>query len=158
MNKLISRNNFDLFVYDFDGVMTDNRVIVLENGLEGIIANRADGLGVGLIKKTGIDQLIISTEANPVVLGRANKLKITCIHGCADKKTALINYCKDNGIELGRVLFVGNDINDLAAMEIVGLRVAPKDAHPKIIYQADIVTESKGGEGVIRELFDLIES
>ena len=152
----IQAKNIDLIVYDFDGVMTDNRVIIFQDGSEAIIANRADGLGVDRIRALGIPQLILSTETNPVVKARAAKLGLEIVASCADKKIALKNYCEKNGYNLQRVLYVGNDLNDLEVMKVVGFPVAPADAHPEIRKIAKLITGTKGGDGVIRELADAI--
>ena len=148
--------NIKLIVYDFDGVMTDNKVYIDQNGLEMVQVNRADGLGVLEIKKLGIVQIIISTEKNPVVSARAKKLGIFCFQGIDNKKIALIDFCKENDISLKNVAFVGNDINDKEVMETVGLTFCPADAHGSIKDISDYVLKTKGGNGVIRELFDLI--
>lgn len=154
--KRISAAEIDLIVYDFDGVMTDNRVIVLQDGTEGVIANRADGLGVDFFRSADVPQLILSTETNPVVKARAAKLKLEVIASCSDKRAALRMYCKENGYELQRVLYVGNDINDVEVMKIVGFPVAPADAHAEVRAIAKLVTDAKGGEGVVKELADLM--
>jgi 3-deoxy-D-manno-octulosonate 8-phosphate phosphatase (KDO 8-P phosphatase) len=151
--------NIDLIVYDFDGVMTDNRVILFQDGNEAVIVNRADGLGVDRLRSLGIPQLILSTETNPVVKARAAKLRLEVIASCKDKKKALENYCAQNAYDLNRVIYIGNDLNDLDVMKIVGFPVAPADAHPKIIKVASLTTEAKGGDGVVKELSDyLIDS
>ena len=136
--------DIDLIVYDFDGVMTDNRVIVFRDGTEAVIANRADGLGVDRFRALGIAQLILSSETNPVVRVRAAKLGLEVIVSCKDKKLALQSYCKQNGYELQKVVYVGNDLNDLDVMKIVGFPVAPADAHPDIKSLAKLVTKAKG--------------
>ena len=151
-----SIKDIQLIVYDFDGVMTDNRVIVFQNGTEAVIANRADGLGVDRLRALGIFQLILSTEINLVVTARAAKLGIEVISSCSDKKHTLMNYCEKNDYDLQKVIYVGNDLNDLEVMRIVGFPVAPADAHPDIKSLAKLVTTVKGGGGVIRELSDLI--
>jgi len=155
-HKHISLADIDLIVYDFDGVMTDNRVIVFQDGTEAVIANRADGLGVDFFRTLGTPQLILSTETNPVVKARADKLKLGVISSCSDKEKALRTYCKGNGYALKKVLYVGNDINDVEAMKIVGFPVAPADAHAKVKAIAKLVTEAKGGEGVVKELADFM--
>jgi 3-deoxy-D-manno-octulosonate 8-phosphate phosphatase (KDO 8-P phosphatase) len=146
--------DIDLIVYDFDGVMTDNRVIVFQDGTEAVIVNRADGLGVDRLRILGVPQLILSTETNPVVKARATKLCIEVISSCSNKKLTLENYCAQNGYNLNKVMYIGNDLNDLEVMEVVGFPIAPADAHPKIKSVAKLITQSKGGEGVIRELSD----
>jgi len=145
----------NLFVYDFDGVMTNNKVLIDQNGHESVFVSRADGLGVSEIKKLGIDQIIISTEKNHVVSARAKKLKIKCLQGINRKKSALLEYCKKNRIDLRKVAFIGNDVNDMEAMEVAGYSLCPSDAHDSIKSISDYIMETKGGEGVIRELFEL---
>ena len=142
----------DLLVYDFDGVMTDNRVLVFQDGTEAVFANRADGWGVEQLRKAGFRQIILSTETNLVVSARATKLQIEVLQGRDDKARDLSDYCQSQSIDLARVLFVGNDVNDLTAMRLVGYPVAPADAHPKVLAIAKHVTQARGGEGVIKEI------
>ena len=148
--------NIKLLIYDFDGVMTDNKVYVDQNGNEMVQVNRADGLGVSEIKKLGIEQIIISTEKNPVVSARAKKLDIYCIQGIENKKDALKKYCQNNNIELKKVAYIGNDINDLEVMKSAGYSFCPADAHKSIKDISIFTLKSNGGEGVIREIFDFI--
>ena len=145
-----------LIVYDFDGVMTDNRVIVDQSGKESVVVNRADGLAVSRIKEMGIEQIILSTEKDPVVQKRAEKLDIFCINGLGNKKTALEDYLRKVKVDKKNVVYIGNDINDLEVMEYIGYPVAPADAHPQIKKIAKIVTKAKGGDGVIREFLDIL--
>jgi len=149
--------NIKLIVYDFDGVMTNNKVHMDQNGIEMVQVNRADGLGVSEIKKLEIQQAIISTEKNPVVAARARKLAIPCLQGINNKKNALIDFCLEKDIELGCVAYVGNDINDKDAMAIAGFSFCPADAHVTIKEISDHVFKRNGGDGVIRELLDLIK-
>lgn len=151
-------SNIELIAYDFDGVMTDNRVVVSQDGTESVTVNRSDGLGVDRFRASGIRQLIISTETNPVVQARARKLKIEVIDSCNDKKSALQEYCKANGYDICKTVFVGNDLNDLEVMESVGIPVAPSDAHPSILSVAKLITSARGGCGVIKELSEIIKA
>lgn len=141
-----------LIVYDFDGVMTDNRVLVLQDGTEAVFVSRADGWGVGVLRAAGYRQMILSTEANQVVRARGDKLKIEVLQGSSDKRSDLAAFCDANAIDLSRVLYVGNDVNDLDTMRLVGFAVAPADAHPVVLKVAKHVTRARGGEGVIKEL------
>ena len=145
-----------LIVYDFDGVMTDNKVYIDQVGNEMVQVSRADGQGIYEIKKLGIDQIIISTEKNSVVLKRANKLGIPCLQGIEDKKVSLIDHCNKNNIDLKHTAFVGNDINDKTAMNIVGTTFCPADAHNSIKAISDHILKTKGGQGVVRELLEII--
>ncbi len=145
-----------LVIYDFDGVMTDNRVFVNQDGGESVAANRSDGLGIGMIRKLGVEQCILSTETNPVVSARAKKLGIEAMQSVSDKGAAIIELAASKGVSLTDVLYVGNDVNDSDAMGLAGFKVAPADAHPAILALADYVTEAPGGFGVIRELADVL--
>lgn len=149
--------DIELIVYDFDGVMTDNRIILREDGLESVVVNRSDGLAVSIIKKSGIRQMILSTEQNNVVTTRAKKLKIPVFQGVNDKKEFLKNYCKENNISLEDVAYVGNDLNDLEVMRIMGYPICPLDACKKIKNISKVVLKTRGGAGVVRELLDLLE-
>lgn len=145
-----------LIVFDFDGVLTDNRVLVFADGSEAVLCNRADGLAFDLFRKEGIPVLILSTEKHPVVAARARKLKVPCLQGVADKKSALEKYCAKAGIKLDTMMYVGNDVNDLAVMRIVGHRVCPADAHPQVRAICETVLRRRGGEGVARELAEKV--
>ena len=152
----ILKKKINLIVYDFDGVMTNNKLYLDQDGREMVQVNRADGLGIAEIQKLGIEQIIISTETNPVVSARANKLGIPCLQGINNKKEALMDYCGKNDIDLNNVAFVGNDINDKEAMVIAGITFCPSDAHNSIIAISNHFLKARGGEGVIRELLDFI--
>jgi len=149
-------NKIKLIVYDFDGVMTNNKAYIDMNGNEFVQISRADGLGVSEIKKQSINQIILSSEKNKVVQSRAKKLGIECIHGVDDKKDVLIKYCTNNKIDINSVAYVGNDINDEEVMKIVGYTFCPSDSHKRIKKIAQHVLISKGGDGVAREILDLI--
>ena len=101
---LLRAKDIDLIVYDFDGVMTDNRVIVFQDGTEAVIVNRADGLGVECLRALKIPQLILSTETNAVVNARALKLGLEAIAASKDKKSALKNYCEQKNYDLQKVV------------------------------------------------------
>jgi YrbI family 3-deoxy-D-manno-octulosonate 8-phosphate phosphatase len=150
--------NIRLIVYDFDGVMTDNRVILREDGLESVVVNRQDGLAVSALKRLGLPQVIISTEANKVVSARARKLGIDVLQGVSDKNEILKRYCRRKNVPLKDVVYVGNDLNDLEAMRSVGHPVCPSDACKEIRSLAQIVLGAKGGEGVVRKLLDCIKT
>jgi len=157
MNKILLKN-VRLVIYDFDGVMTDNRVFVFENGKEAVLVNRADGMAVGLIKAMGIAQIIVSTETNPVVSMRAKKLKIPSMQSVKNKKIIIEKYLESNRINRKNVIYVGNDINDKEVMKFVGMPVAPADADTAIRNIAKIVLPVKGGHGVVRELLNKLKA
>jgi YrbI family 3-deoxy-D-manno-octulosonate 8-phosphate phosphatase len=143
-------------VFDFDGVFTDNRVLVFQDGSEAVLCDRGDGWGLSQLKKTGIPLLILSTETNPVVQARAGKLGIPCLQGVQDKGPALSRWLQEHGLDARQIVYVGNDVNDLPCLEVAGFRVAVADAHPSVRAVADLVLEHAGGRGAIRELCELI--
>ncbi len=143
-----------MICYDFDGIMTDNRALVFEDGREAVFVNRSDGWAVARIKEMGIGQIILSTEENPVVAARARKLRIPVLQGLSDKRTALLDTVASGGWDFARVAYLGNDVNDLEAMRSVGFPVAPADAHPLVLEVADFVTSAIGGAGVVREFYE----
>lgn len=156
MKKEIGRADVDLVVFDFDGVLTDNRVLVLQDGTEAVFCSRADGLGFEALHAAGLKTLILSTEQNPVVAARAKKLKVEVLHGIRDKGAALRDWCQANGVDLARAMFAGNDVNDLSAMRLVAYAVAPADAAKPAKDVAWRVLETAGGYGVAREIAERV--
>lgn len=148
----------DLLILDFDGVLTDNRVYVSESGEESVACHRGDGWGIKLLKDRGLEIIILSTESNPVVSARAQKLGVACRQNCVDKKEAVEQILAGRKLDASRVMYVGNDTNDADAMSLVGYPVAPADAHSQILRCARLITKSKGGYGVVRELADIFIS
>jgi YrbI family 3-deoxy-D-manno-octulosonate 8-phosphate phosphatase len=146
-----------LVAFDFDGVFTDDMVYVLQDGTEAVRCFRGDGIGLQKLARLGIETVIISTEANPVVSVRAAKLKIRCIQDVGDKRAVLEGFARKSGIALSEVAFVGNDINDLAVLRCVGLPIVVKNAHPDVIEYARYQTKCSGGHGAVREVCDLVE-
>ena len=130
--RRVDPREIELIVYDFDGVMTDNRALLQQDGKESVWVNRADGLAISEMKKRGLKQIILSTEANPVVQARAEKLGLDCLYGVKDKRRALADFLEEKGIPRERVVYMGNDRNDLEAMRWVGNPVAPADADEEI--------------------------
>ena len=147
-----------LIILDFDGVLTDNRVYILEDGRETVACHRGDGWGIHILKSKGIELVILSTETNPVVSARAKKLNLECIQGCNNKAEVTKSMMQSRSLNAEQVMYVGNDTNDLEAMKLVGHRVAPSDAHTEILAIATLVTTAGGGNGVIRELADILDS
>lgn len=145
-----------LIVFDFDGVFTDNRVLVLQDGSEGVMCSRADGFGLEAVRRLGIHLMVISKEMNPVVSVRCQKLNIPCIQGCDDKVSILKHEANKLRLSLKDVSYVGNDINDIECLKMVGLPVCVSDSHPDVIALSLHVTEAKGGYGAVREFCDYI--
>lgn len=145
-----------LLVFDFDGVMTDNRVLVFEDGREAVLCNRGDGYGLDLLRATGLPTAVISKEVNPVVGARCRKLKMAYDQGIDDKIGVLARVVREHGVEMADVAYMGNDVNDLDCLRAAGVAIVPADAHPDVLGAADIVTVASGGFGAVREVCDLI--
>jgi N-acylneuraminate cytidylyltransferase len=149
-------SQLSLLVVDFDGVLTDNRVWVTEQGTESVACNRSDGLAINMLQSSGIDVFVLSKELNPVVAARCNKLGVAFRQGVENKHAALRSIAAERGVDLGRTAYVGNDVNDLQCMASTGCGVAVADAHPEVLRHADIILKASGGGGAIRELCGLI--
>lgn len=145
-----------LLLLDFDGVLTDNRVWISDDGRESVACTRADGIGLSRLRRLGIPCAIVSTETNPVVGHRARKLGLAFRQAVEDKGVVVRDLAAEHGVPLAQVAFMGNDVNDLPAFAEVGLRLCPADAHPRIRGLADLVTTLPGGQGCVREVCDLI--
>ena len=143
-------------MFDFDGVLTDNRVLVNDDGREAAWCSRSDGLGLAALRHIGVPTLILSTETNPIVAHRARKLQTECIHGCDDKWTMLSNLLHTRSIDPATVAYVGNDINDLECLRHVGVPMCVADAYEPVKKLARLVTARPGGYGAVREICDLI--
>ena len=145
-----------LLVLDFDGVMTDNRVLVTDDGREAAFCNRSDGMGLSALRHAGVPMLILSTKKVPIVVHRARKLKLECVHGSDDKWASLKELLDARGIDPDRVAYVGNDVNDLDCMEHVGFPISVADGYPEVLRVAKYITRRPGGFGAVREVCDAI--
>ena len=143
--------------FDFDGVFTDNMVYVFEDGSESVRCSRADGIGLRKLERLGIEPFILSSEPNPVVAERSRKLAVCYQQGCEDKLAALQALLSQRGLSAAQAAFVGNDINDLAVLQFVGLAIVVQDSHPDILPYAAFKTQRPGGHGAVREICDLFE-
>lgn len=158
MNQNLSNllKNIEIVIFDFDGVFTTNQVIVLENGLEGVICSRSDGLGLDMLRRHNIYMVIVSTEKNPVVAMRAKKLKLDCHHGLDDKEHTVRALAKQKKVSLEKVAYLGNDINDLKCLKIVGLPVVVADAFPETKEIAKLILMRNGGDAAVREFCEML--
>ncbi len=152
----LSLRDIDVIVFDFDGVLTDNRVLVFEDGREAVSCNRSDGLACDILRAAGVPLFILSKERNPVVSARGRKLDIPVVQSVDDKAAALSELCAARGFDPARTIFVGNDTNDLPAMAVAGYPIAVADAHPNVLAAAWRILETRGGDGAAREILDRI--
>lgn len=150
----------ELIICDFDGVITDNRVWVNQDGTESVAAYRSDSLRVKELRSTGIEVMILSSEMNRVVAARAKKMGVEAIHGVGIREKGMVmrEVLQQKKIDPQNVIYVGNDLNDLPCFEIAGWSVAVADAYPEVLRAADFVLSKAGGHGAFRELCDLLLS
>ena len=143
-------------VTDFDGVHTDDTALVDAGGREYVRVSRSDGMGVARLRDAGIPVLILSTETNPVVTARARKLRVDVRQGVDDKATALRAWVAEHGIPLSQVAYLGNDINDLGCLELVGWPIAVPGSDPLVLAAARVILKRAGGHGAVRDLADRV--
>lgn len=146
----------DVVITDFDGVHTDDTALVSQHGLELVQVSRADGMGIEMLRHRGVPLLIVSKETNPVVSARAAKLGVEVIQASEDKVAAVMGWLHHKGIAAERAAYLGNDINDLAPMRLVGWPIAVADARPEVRAIARLTLTRPGGGGAVRELCDLV--
>jgi N-acylneuraminate cytidylyltransferase len=150
------RIDVDAVITDFDGVHTDDSATLAQDGRESVRISRADGLGIERLRSAGIPLLIVSKETNPVVEARAAKLGVEVAYGIDDKRPVIREWLAMHGIDADRAAYLGNDVNDLGPMGLVGWPVAVADAHPAVLQAARLVLARSGGNGAVRELCDLV--
>jgi N-acylneuraminate cytidylyltransferase len=143
-------------ITDFDGVHTADTAYVDQTGHESVRVSRSDGYGVAELRRAGVPFLILSKERNPVVAARAAKLGVDHLQGIDDKITALSAWLTERGIDRRDVAYLGNDVNDLGPMSLVGWPAAVADAHPQVRAAARVILNRSGGNGAVREICDRI--
>ena len=157
VDPLVNRRPFparvSLLLMDFDGVLSDDLVLTDQDGRESVRCSRSDGFGLSLLREnTDIQAAVLSREENPVVSARCRKLKLDVFQGVQQKDQALKDLIKAHGWNPAEILYVGNDLPDLAVLPLVGFFAAPADAHPDVLRRADLILKHRGGRGAVREL------
>ncbi len=146
-----------LVAFDIDGVMTDGGLHYSDDGHEFKTFNVQDGLGIVLMKRAGIEVVIITGRNSNVVNCRAKDLGIEHVfHGVGDKRTVAGKLLEQLGLDWSELAFMGDDLIDLKAMAQCGLAIAPANARPIVKERAHVVTEAAGGHGAVREAVELI--
>lgn len=152
-------NRIKAIALDVDGVLTDGTFWWLGSGEEVKRFSFADVMGISLGRKAGLLFSLISGEDSPLVDRFAKKMGITDVYkGCKDKGTSLRSFAQKHNLNLSQVCFMGDDVNDLPALQLVGLAAAPANAHPTVRQRAFLVTDHLGGQGAVRELVDFLLS
>jgi YrbI family 3-deoxy-D-manno-octulosonate 8-phosphate phosphatase len=158
MNKKLKKQELPTIIFtDFDGCLTDDRVWLNQDGEEFVAANRKDGLAAKRLKNLGIEVIITSTETNKVVLARGNKMGVEVLQGLSDKAESIHQYLNHRDLSWNDVWYVGNDVNDLGAIEKAKLSISPADAVKKVRKSVDVILKTNGGYGILSEIASLLE-
>ena len=146
-----------LLCVDVDGVLTDAGMYYGPDGEVLKKFNTRDGMGLERVRQAGVAVAIISGEDSAIVHARAAKLKIDDVFcGASNKRLAIDALCQKHRLELDEVAFVGDDLNDLPALECVGLACAVADAAEAVKAVAHYVAQRRGGDGAVREICDFL--
>ena len=149
--------NIKLLILDVDGVLTDGSLFYSKDGEHIKRFNVRDGQGIKLAQSYNIEIALISARNCQIVLNRFNELGVKHIYQhCYDKAKKIKELCAKLNIPLEQTVYIGDDILDVPPLEIVGLAICPKDAHPSAMSKAKLITEAKGGYGCVREVIDLV--
>ena len=144
-------------IFDVDGVLTDGKIVYDESGKETKCFNVKDGLIIGHLRKAGIITGAISGRESAAVSKRAAELKLDfCHQGIIDKASVFLKLIEFHKLKKKEVMYVGDDINDLSILKEAGIAACPADAPAYVRKFAQVTTEAKGGQGVVRELADLL--
>ena len=165
-NNLFQHNQIHTIIFDFDGVFTDNKVWIDQDGREAVRCDRGDGLAFDLLRafqrKTGwtVEFFILTKETNPVVLSRANKLGLICHSGINNKLNFVIKYFSSRFPKIkdpfAGLAYLGNDLNDIPLMKRARFSVAPSNAHKKVLEISKVNLNNKGGEGFVRKFVEIL--
>ena len=154
---LTAARRIRLLSFDVDGVLTDGRIIYSDDGREIKAFNVQDGAAIKMLAAEGIEIAILTGRDSPMVARRAGELGIRHLQqGLEDKGPAFRALCEQLQITPEETAHVGDDLADLVLFELAGFAISVPNGHPAVIERADHTTEARGGEGVARELAELI--
>ncbi|MBI4401954.1 MAG: HAD hydrolase family protein [Nitrospirae bacterium] len=142
---------------DVDGVLTDAGMYYSESGDESKKFNTRDGMGIKLLQAAGLVTAFVTREKTAIVERRGAKLAVPEVHqGADDKLRVLAQLAQKYGLTLDQIAYIGDDVNDLEALNAAGFSAAPADGFPPVLNAVDYVCRKTGGEGAVREMADLI--
>jgi len=153
---MINKWGIQYIIFDFDGVFTDNRVMVDQNGIESVVCNRSDGWAIQALHKCNFFMTILTSEKNSVVRQRAEKLNLPIIDGALNKAEKVSEMFRSGICLPENTLYVGNDVNDYTSMKMCKYSACPLDSHREIKKIAFFQLKKKGGEGVAMEIAEEI--
>lgn len=154
---LVNAKKIKLLVCDVDGVFSDGRIYLGNDGEELKAFHTKDGFGIKALGNSGVSVAIITGRRSAIVTKRMTALNVKhIIQGQEDKLPALLTLAKELAINIDEIAYIGDDMPDLPCIIQVGLGIAVQDAHPMVISKADYTTYTRGGFGAVREICDLI--
>jgi len=157
MNVLDLFKNITTFVFDMDGVLTDGTVLVLENGLQARTMNIKDGLALQMALRNGFRVLVISGGTSKPAEERLNKLGVRDVYMAVhDKKAFINNYIAEHKLTWEELLFMADDLPDLALMNAIGVSTCPADAVREIKQVSKYISTFKGGHGCVRDIIEKV--
>jgi YrbI family 3-deoxy-D-manno-octulosonate 8-phosphate phosphatase len=156
INPKFNLKKIKLILSDIDGVLTDGGMYFSKTGEAMKKFNTKDGMGMELLHNLKINTILITKENSPISKSRAKKLKVQIYSNIKNKKLILFQICKKSKLTPEEIAYIGDDVNDLEIMKLVGFSAAPADSSVEIIKIADFVCQKNGGDGVFREIANLI--
>jgi len=145
------------FVFDYDGVLTDGRVLLSEDGLQLRRANVKDGYALQLARKKGYKVVVITGSHDKGISHRCNLLQIEYVFlGVADKRSVFEQFCSDENISHEEVLFMGDDLPDYPLMKLAGVATCPSDASRELKDIADYISDRRGGDACVRDVIEQV--
>jgi len=149
-------NKIELVLSDVDGVLTDGGMFYSEHGEEIKKFNTRDGMGIELLKKIGVNTIFITKENSKISKNRAKKLNVKIFSGIQNKEKKLKDITKMYKIESQSIAYIGDDVNDLSIMKMIGFSATPNNGVSEVKKIANYVCKHDGREGAFREFADLI--
>ena len=150
-------HKINTFVFDYDGVLTDGRLLVSEDGLQLRRANVKDGYALQLARKKGYNIVVITGSHDKGISYRCNVLNIEYVfQGVSDKKAVFEQFCKDHGVKTEEILFMGDDLPDYPLMKLAGVSSCPADASRELKDIADYISDRRGGDGCVRDVIEQV--
>lgn len=157
MDNVEKAKKIKVFISDVDGTLTDGKIYVGAESEAIKVFSARDGLGISVAQKLGYEFILITGRRSLILEYRAQELKIKEVHqGCRNKLVLLKELCQEKNLVLDEVVYIGDDLNDLAALEAAGLGCAPADAAVDIQKRADFLSSRNGGDGAVREVIEFV--
>lgn len=155
MNILERFGNITTFVMDIDGVLTDGQIYIQQDGAQLRAMDIKDGYALQLAIKKGYKVIVISGARSEPCCIRLEGLGVKHIYiGVKDKAELLSNLCEEMGFELANTVYIGDDMPDIGAMRLCGLKTCPADACSDVLMMADYISPKSGGKGCVRDVIE----